>query len=394
VWEGIKLLETSSDRIPIETASLRVFSNDQTLDRVLKYRYYLGVTRINHISDLDIFDIPIVSVTRPNVNIHQLSAAQGKGLTLLEATVSALMEAVERQAGESYPIDKTATLKEMGSDCIDPSIFGIDCSKDTVIDWVKGISLKASKNVYIPAAKVLFPYIPTVNAKEISSSTTNGLASGNTLLEATLHGLFEVIERHGIYEFLEGAPAKYLDLETLAPTEKRLVKSIEETGSRICILDLSEFSLLPTVFVSLLRNHPMSPSIMVAGQGCHRDFAIAIRRGITEAVQSHTVSLQGSREDLIRHHSNWDTPEESLKDMWEEAKENAKKVGISKFESTTSENKIISEHVEEVCELLRSAGYSDVIVTDVTNPEVKIPVVSVIVPGILDSTILEKPVEN
>lgn len=387
MWKGIRKLKTSLDAIPLDSEVLRTVSYEETLGKVMRVHHALGITRINHISDLDIFrDIPVVSVTRPNVNIYQLSAAQGKGTNHLHATVSALMEAVERHAGETYLFDKTSSVAKMNERFIDPSSFGIKCNNQTTIDWIKGISLKTAKEVYVPASKVVFPYIPSKDAVEISNSTSNGLASGNTFLEATLHGLLEVIERAAIYNFLEGAPVKYLDLESLNVSEKKLIDSIEKTGSRICILDLSECSLLPTVFVSLLSSHPMSPSVMVAGQGCHRDFSVAIRRGITEAVQSHTVSLQGSREDLIRHQSDWNTPENDLTQMWEEARDNAKKVGISGFKPTKKRKLSIEKNVEDICGLLEDSDYKDIIVVDVTNPHIKLPVAAIIVPGMPDST--------
>lgn len=380
--KGLELLLDPLDTIPLSNNVFRVKSYEETYNTVIKKLYHLGITRFNNITDLDIFDIPVVSVTRPNVDVHQLSAAQGKGTSLLQATVSATMEAVERHGGETYTSAIISNLERINKPHVSPYEFGLQCNKTDLIEWMRGTCLKTGEEVYVPTSCVVVPYLPKKGVKEISSSSSNGISSGNTILEATFHGLLEVIERHHIYEFVQGNPVNYLDLKTLRGEEKKLVDKIEKTGSKICILDLRQFSFIPCVYVSLLSSHPLSPSIMVAGQAAHLDFATAIRRGVTEAIQSHTVSLQGSREDLIRHHSDWENEENQVSKMWEEARENAINAGVSCFEPSTVSAKTICEGIETLIHILNVKGYEKIITLNLTHPDVGIPVVCVVVPGL------------
>lgn len=370
------------DQKKIEGDTLRTFSLEATHKKLFSKLQQLGITRINHISDLDIFSLPVVSVTRPNVHKYQLTAAQGKGINHTQSLVSALMEAVERHAGESYTIDLLSSCNKMTCPFISPIEFGYDCGKDLEIDWMRGFCLSTHKEIYVPASTVVFPYIPSKSSADIFSSSTNGIASGNTHYEAILHGLFEVIERHTISLFLKGAPAPYLDLESVPETEKNLIKSITDTGSQICILDLSEAFMLPTYFTSIMSSHPLFPGTLVAGQGSHVFQHMALRRSITEAVQSHAVSLQGSREDLIRHHNHWKTSEEELFQNWNEARKSAISEGVKQYKEKENPKNSIMEWVNLLIHELDRKGFNNVIAVDLTHENINIPVISLSVPGL------------
>jgi YcaO-like protein with predicted kinase domain len=71
----------------------RVSSLDETRARVWPLLRPLGITRVADITGLDCIGVPVVAVYRPNA--RSLSVAQGKGLTLLAAEVSGVMESLE-----------------------------------------------------------------------------------------------------------------------------------------------------------------------------------------------------------------------------------------------------------------------------------------------------------
>ncbi|MFT7675957.1 MAG: YcaO-like protein with predicted kinase domain, partial [Gammaproteobacteria bacterium] len=65
----------------------------KTLERVMPWMSYMGITRIANVTGLDRIGIPVVMVCRPNS--RSVAVSQGKGLTLDAAKASGLMESVE-----------------------------------------------------------------------------------------------------------------------------------------------------------------------------------------------------------------------------------------------------------------------------------------------------------
>ena len=66
---------------------------------------------------------------------------------------------------------------------------------DLSLEWSKSIDLISNREYYIPTNAIYHPYISKDDSQSLFKSNTNGLASGNILEEAILHGIFEVIER-------------------------------------------------------------------------------------------------------------------------------------------------------------------------------------------------------
>ena len=70
---------------------------------------------------------------------------------------------------------------------------------DDELEWVHPRSLVHNDLVLVPARQVFAPYAPSYrpapDGRRTSFSSTNGLASGNTIEEATLHALLEAVER-------------------------------------------------------------------------------------------------------------------------------------------------------------------------------------------------------
>ena len=63
---------------------------------------------------------------------------------------------------------------------------------DLLIDWTTAEELSTAQQVWLPASAVFF-----FSSPRLYDVTSNGLASGNELTEATLHALYELIERDG-----------------------------------------------------------------------------------------------------------------------------------------------------------------------------------------------------
>ena len=84
-----------------------------------------------------------------------------------------------------------------------------------LIDWTIAEELLTAQEVWLPASSVFF-----FGSPKLYDVSSNGLASGNELTEATLHALYELIERDAISRLCaEGRirldPQCCVDLDTL-----------------------------------------------------------------------------------------------------------------------------------------------------------------------------------
>src|SRR5581483_10472872 len=87
---------------------------------------------------------------------------------------------------------------------------------------------------------------------------TNGLASGNTITEAALHALYELIERdavaaetithmHGEATDSHGTPLRLLDLNTLPNAALPLINCLADQGLSVRIQDLTNDINVPVI---------------------------------------------------------------------------------------------------------------------------------------------------
>ena len=74
----------------------------QTLQRIQPLLPIFGITRIADLTRLDRVGLPVVQCVRPNA--RSLSVSQGKGLDLISAKVSALMESIETFHAETIEL--------------------------------------------------------------------------------------------------------------------------------------------------------------------------------------------------------------------------------------------------------------------------------------------------
>ena len=65
--------------------------------------------------------------------------------------------------------------------------------------WGEAFSVHDDDSVLLPAPLIYFPWLASeYQTRSLYMSQSNGLASGASFLEAVIHGLYEVIERHYI----------------------------------------------------------------------------------------------------------------------------------------------------------------------------------------------------
>ena len=203
----------------------RLVAPRETLDRVAPLLAECGITRCADVTQLDNLGVPLFCAIRPDSMVQQIS--NGKGLTRDGAKASALMEAIELYHAELAPSTgliraSTSELIETGRTHLHPAdIEGFDrqayFTDARRIEWLQGENLLTGEPTLVPAGTTLFQ-----RPDGLHLSSTNGLASGNHTVEATLHALYELIERDAYSRLLsrrmspEAGGCQSIDLSTLS----------------------------------------------------------------------------------------------------------------------------------------------------------------------------------
>src|SRR5437879_8468682 len=194
-WLGSKELKYSSSGVE------RSVRPSATIRRARAVLDIIGVTKVADVTDLDRVGIPNFMTVRPHDLGPGISYYNGKGTTRAAAHAGALMEAVERHAGERYdgPVI-VASHYNLRSEhaCIDPLEIHVPMicrySEHLMLEWVLGFDLMTRRPTYAPLNCVVAPY-SSDSGMSLFYTSTNGLASGNTRVDAVCHALCEVIER-------------------------------------------------------------------------------------------------------------------------------------------------------------------------------------------------------
>ncbi|HSH46685.1 MAG TPA: YcaO-like family protein, partial [Longimicrobiales bacterium] len=301
----------------------RAVSPDATWAAVEPLLERAGVTRMADLTGLDRIGLPVRAAIRPRGRI--LQTTNGKGLRDVDARVSAAMEALEHAHCEAGPAAGSmvrASSGELesgnhgigtaappaGTPVIAPgrlplAIHGVAQSSEARIPWVQGRELRSGTEVWLPAGAVFAEMVPRLFA-----FSANGLASGNTVTEATLHALYEVVERDVVTRRIRGG------LSLRPPTAERVVEDsvtdagtagvlarIRGAGLRASLMLLRHPGRMPVFWCALLDPAPFHPCTRVTfGYGAHLSPAVAAVRALTEAAQARLSYISGMREDLAR----------------------------------------------------------------------------------------------
>ena len=117
------------------------------------------------------------------------------------------------------------------------------------------------------------------------------------------------------------------------------------------------------------------------GVGTHLDPEIAVIRALTEVAQSRATQIHGTREDTTRavfmRKAGYDRMKRINKHWFGET-ENSIELADIKNLSTTS----FKGDIETSKNLLNKHGFKDILYADLTRPEIEIPVVRVLIPGL------------
>ena len=304
------------------TTSLAIRS--RTLEEVASLaealRERLGITRVSDVTGLDVLGIPVYQSVRPRAAQGLNTVTSGKGTSHQGARVSALMEAVERRFCEPDhrvgPPVPYRLQRELGP-TLDPRRLiprrSHTWTPDVPLSWWTTRCLRNGADVCVPAVAVFTPF--PVEAGLLHPNTI-GLAAGNDVTDATVQGLYEVIE-HDCTAFGEKLGLGYrIPNDSVPAPQRELIERFERAAIDVTIHAYTGGLPVPAFFVTTDDTYARDGMLFNGGAGCHLDPGIALTRALTEAAQSRLAVIAGAREDLegqaYRRHASYQELREYL----------------------------------------------------------------------------------
>jgi YcaO-like protein with predicted kinase domain len=365
----------------------------ETIERVQPVMSDMGITRLATVTHLDVIGVPVVMACRPNS--RSLAVTQGKGLTLDAAKASALMEAVE-----GYHADHVTLPLILGSfddlqathDLLDPYTLPTGGSGPFISNrpllWINGTELTAGERLWLPFDVVHTDFtFDSRLGQGMFDITSNGLASGNHILEALSHAICEVIERDAtaLWSMLpaERQNATRLNLGSIDDSNvQSILRKLSAVQMSVGIWETTSEIGLPA-FISYLTDAPDRPNDGIPaseGMGCHPRREIAVLRALTEAIQGRLTFVSGVRDDLFP--SSYETLCDPRSLAYIHTTIAAEGRGRDFADVPTYDNPSFADDVALELQQLRSAGFGRIVAVDLTKPGVNIPVVRVVIPGL------------
>ncbi|MDG2114905.1 MAG: YcaO-like family protein [Actinomycetota bacterium] len=371
----------------------RVRSPADTIERVTPLFPAMGITRVADVTGLDRIGIPVVVVCRPNS--RSLSVSQGKGTTLDAAAASGIMESIESWHAErvelpllcgSYDDLRRGRRLARVSELPRTSYGGFHAHLPLL--WIEGFDLLEREPVWVPFELVHTNYtLPRPTGAGCFLASSNGLASGNHLLEAVVHAVSEVVERDGTTLFgLSGQSeklARSVDLQTVDDDRCRAVLDrYSASGIAVAVWDTTTNVGVPS-FSCVISEDEQNPFRLLpsaGGMGCHPVREIALLRALTEAAQSRATIIAGSRDDLLREdYERVRSPDvlDSQRSLVRLAGDGRRFADVDNHQHAT-----FNDDLSFQLDGLRAAGASEVVAFDLSRPGFPVSVARVVIAGL------------
>lgn len=334
------------------------------------------------------------------------SQSAGKGMTEAQARAGALCEAIERYSGvfRGDEARLRSTFRELGEKAIHPnSIMNyseqqyreretLNARKEKfhfvpepfdetrLIDWTPVWSFTRQEYRYLPTA---FCYYDYPGLKDVLPCS-NGNASGNILEEAILQGFFELAERDAValwwYNMLN-MPG--VDLDSFnEPYINEMLRYYHQKNREIWVLDLTSDLEIPS-FVALSRFTGANKERIMMGFGAHFEARVALMRALTELNQMMPMILK--YDDNLGEEIGdnfllrWLNDASVANQAYLLANKNIP-LRIAQDYKDLSTDDFLTDI--EICRKIIEDRGMEMMVLDQTRPDIGMPVVKVIVPGL------------
>lgn len=267
---------------------------------------------------MDRLGLPVFASVRPRGLTLRVHA--GKGWFAIDARVGALMEAIEYAAAEPQRSRwqcRTLSMAEMqamwpGRLRLRDFAPRIDANlaADRVIDTVACEDLtQEGAFAWLPAELIFVPF-ESRHGPYVFGWSTNGLASGNSIEEATLHALLEVLERDAFALNVAHDTSQWVERASLPAPLREYADGWQRLGVELAVRSIPNDFGLPC-FVARLYERGDVTVDLAGGAGLHPDRGIALVRAVCEAAQSRLSIIHGGRDDITTFYAKRADPSRS-----------------------------------------------------------------------------------
>lgn len=364
------------------------------IDHLRPVTEWIGLQRLADLGSIDRLGFPVANAIRPFPEGYSVS--HGKGETVDSARASAVMESIERfhiaPPAVGYYQARYVDLANKGP--VVP-LNNLPLSKHSLFTpstpelWHDCFDLVGQVEIPVPWELVVMPRGVCHNANFCISS--NGMSGGTTFLEALSQGLLEVIERdavscHHLARKNVGAASLLRPLDYDAIPYQRVrekIRQCRDAKVEPLLYECSNEFGIPVYecgMVDLIDNGMP----YTTGWGAGLDDCNALNRAINEAAQARAIFLSGIRETFLEpgmFSNRFSDKHEHVRAF----QARGKKTG---FYPVKGQDLPVPDSFEgdvhEIISRLRAHGLDQVLVKDLTFPEIRdhVAVLRVIVPGL------------
>jgi len=356
----------------------RACTPEETWARIAPLLAAAGVTRVGELTRLDVLGIPTAQAVRPAS--RTVAVTLGAALTPTHARVCAAMAALELWHAERMdtPPHWSAVAEVRATLGYNPYALPLRTphllNDGMVLDWVPARLLDSGRSTLVPRACVECDLtLRDEWSPPLFAQTSAGVAAGNTHAEAVLHALYEVLARDAVAAS-RALPAEQrvrVDVDGVDSDDaRRLLDRLAAAGLRVTVFDATGRTGVPCFEVV---TESRSPRLVARGAACHLDRSVALCRALAAAARERMALVTGVRDDLpvAVDRGDRDTeapPAEGPRRAWSAIPSH----GTASF----------AGDVADIGNRLRRDGAGPALVVDLERPEVGLPVVRVVVPGL------------
>lgn len=327
----------------------------------------------------------------------------GKGATLDHALASAACETVERIT--TWPRDDEVYLDASTKELADRHILHVSpgalplpkagapgfshFDEGVPLSWVPAWCLLDRAPILVP--RTLTHLLEVADTRQLFiDNRPNGSASGNTLTEAILHAIYELIERDAFCLFAYHAlPAREIEPADLSPKSAAVYAQFAEAGIEIRLRDYTSDLGVPVFHACAFdpKGGTWRGPVHAFGGGCHLDARIAAERALFELVQDHAIAARDlandvtipadSSEELRNDRRRYRTGVEDWFRHLERARGRGSVRDFAEAPSTPA------DELAALLARLKRAGIRHVAIADLTTYDDRLPVVRAVCPELL-----------
>lgn len=379
------------------SSSFRAERLEVTLSHARSIARDLGISRVTDITRLDWVGVPVFASIRPDAQPGSLCVNAGKGITLEEARVGAYMEAIEYASAEYNRASlkvSIVTARDVYDGANRPEAIldfcprmGSEIELDGPIACVEAKDICTNKAFLVPAELVFLPFPSELGHKRYFGSNSNGLCSGNSVLEATVHGLAEVIERD-ICSFQAIKDETLLVSNRSLPSRIRKIDSnLSSMGMNLYVRHLENIFAIPYFMAVVAESESQDPIYISVGYGCHPCKEVALTRAVCEALQSRLSFIHGGRDDLTDRYQRFKrwpikSRTEYAKKLLAQVSRSGSGIHFGRIRDRSEVAVDLQSALETLLDALAGNGFRRVLRVIYTPQKSPLQVVRIIVPGL------------